>query len=641
MADYTGRTLGKYQLQERLGRGGMAEVYKAYQRGLDRFVAVKILHPHLSDTPDFVGRFKREAQAIAQLHHPHIVQVFDFDAQDELYYMIMEYVAGASLKTRLDELFARGERLPLADVMRLFQALLDAVGYAHAHGMVHRDLKPANVLLEKAADGSAIVRPVLTDFGIAKIVGAAKFTETGVSVGTPHYMSPEQGQGESGDVRSDLYALGVVLFECLAGQVPFDGETSVAVLLKHISAPIPSLLERRPELPPALEAIVRTALAKEPADRYQSAADMWAALAQLKFDAEVTTQIAVGRPALSGPPARAAAAPRPPRPRLPRWLVLALVFVVSIGLGLAGVYGAVRLFNPPPMASARATASAESAAGNYQLAADGYSAILAAAPNDVPALLGRAAAYEALGQMSDALADVGQALTADPANATAYEERARLSLQYGLADDPAAALADLDRAIELAPDAHAYFLRGWALLNFPLTDGARSPQAALPDLLKAAALDAANAETQFTLAQTYLLLARPFDGLAAANRAIELSPRAAVYYLLRAHLQFSLNDSHAASDDLSMALGLETAPAAQAALLLERGFLNHALGEAAAARADLERAASLDSTAMLIPFLRAVLDPAAPRPAPADFTLAAGAAPDDPIWQALVAQAAG
>src|SRR3990172_4222499 len=138
MADNSGRTLGKYQLQERLGRGGMAEVYRAYQRGLDRYVAVKILHPHLAEAPDFVGRFRREAQAVAQLHHPHIVQIFDFDVEDDLYYMVMEYIAGASLKSRLDDLFSRGERLPVSDVMRLFRALLDAVGYAHAHGMVHR-----------------------------------------------------------------------------------------------------------------------------------------------------------------------------------------------------------------------------------------------------------------------------------------------------------------------------------------------------------------------------------------------------------------------------------------------------------------------------------------------------------------------
>src|SRR3989338_1102770 len=152
MTDYSGRTLGRYHLQERLGRGGMAAGYRAYQAGLERFVAVKTLPPHLTDAPDFIGRFRREAQAVAQLHHPHIVQVFDFAVEAELHYMVMEYVAGASLKARLDDLYRSGQRLPLPEVLRLFRALLDAAGYAHAAGIVHRDLKPANVMLDRADD---------------------------------------------------------------------------------------------------------------------------------------------------------------------------------------------------------------------------------------------------------------------------------------------------------------------------------------------------------------------------------------------------------------------------------------------------------------------------------------------------------
>jgi serine/threonine protein kinase len=184
--------------------------------------------------------------------------------------MVMEYVPGVSLKAHLDDLFVRGERMPVDEVLGLFRALLDAVGYAHAQGMIHRDLKPANVMLEiENAEGSqqkadvtppayrlppSAYRPVLTDFGIAKILGGSTFTASGVTVGTPTYMSPEQGSGEPGDARSDLYALGVVLYECLTGQVPFQGDTSVAVLLKHISAPIPPLRDTLPELPASLSA---------------------------------------------------------------------------------------------------------------------------------------------------------------------------------------------------------------------------------------------------------------------------------------------------------------------------------------------------------------------------------------------------
>jgi serine/threonine-protein kinase len=312
MADLAGHTLGKYQLQERLGRGGMAEVYKAYHPGLDRFVAVKVLHPHLAEASDFLGRFKREAQAVARLRHPHIVQVYDFDVEGEQHYMVMEYVPGVSLKAHLDDLFVRGERMPVDEVLGLFRALLDAVGYAHAQGMIHRDLKPANVMLEiENAEGSqqkadvtppayrlppSAYRPVLTDFGIAKILGGSTFTASGVTVGTPTYMSPEQGSGEPGDARSDLYALGVMLYECLTGQVPFQGDTSAAILLKHISAPIPPLRDTLPELPTSLERVVEKALAKNPDERYPSAGEMQAALAGLIPASQAMTSIEAAVP---------------------------------------------------------------------------------------------------------------------------------------------------------------------------------------------------------------------------------------------------------------------------------------------------------------------------------------------------------
>jgi serine/threonine-protein kinase len=231
----------------------MAEVYQAYHPNLNRYVAIKILHPHLADAPDFIGRFRREAQSVAQLHHPHIVQIFDFDAQSDLTYMVMEYIEGPSLKTRLDDLYRSGERLPLPDVLAIFRALLAAVGYAHAHGMVHRDLKPANVMLDEkrkerdrektnppssiSLSSSLSFRPVLTDFGIAKILGAEKFTATNAAIGTPAYMSPEQGQGHSGDERSDLYALGIMPMNASPGKCPTKATPPVSVLLKHVTSP--------------------------------------------------------------------------------------------------------------------------------------------------------------------------------------------------------------------------------------------------------------------------------------------------------------------------------------------------------------------------------------------------------------------
>src|SRR5512136_1323917 len=189
MATLTGTTLGKYQVLERLGRGGMADVYRAHHTRLDRDVAIKVLHPHLIEGQDFLARFEREAKAVASLKHPHIVQVFDFDSQDDLQYLVMELIDGGSLRGRLEELAKSTARLPRDDTRRIFGHVASALDYAHRRGMLHRDVKPANVLLDR--DGDAY----LSDFGIARILSETQFTTTGALIGTPHYMSPEQGKG--------------------------------------------------------------------------------------------------------------------------------------------------------------------------------------------------------------------------------------------------------------------------------------------------------------------------------------------------------------------------------------------------------------------------------------------------------------
>lgn len=272
MLDLTGKTLGKYRLVEQLGQGGMAQVYKAYQPELDRYVALKILHPHLTGDEDFAARFQREARAIASLHHPHIVQVYDSDTAEGLAFLVMEYLEGTTLKARLRDLDCRQELMPLGEVADLFDALTSALDHAHQQGMVHRDLKPANILI--TSDG----RLVLTDFGIAQMVDATTITESGGTLGTPAYMSPEQGRGERGDARSDIYALGVLLYQLTTGRVPFEADTPYAVILKHITAPLPPPRSIRPELPEAVERVILKALAKDPDDRYQAAGEMGRAL---------------------------------------------------------------------------------------------------------------------------------------------------------------------------------------------------------------------------------------------------------------------------------------------------------------------------------------------------------------------------
>jgi serine/threonine protein kinase len=273
MSDLTGQTLGNYRIVERIGRGGMATVYKAYQPALERYVAVKVIHQQLaSDEEQFLKRFHREAKSVATLRHPNIVQVFDFGIQDDLSYMVMEYLDGTTLKAELNALAQKGETMPLAQVLSIFQDIAKAVAYAHRRGMIHRDIKPGNVMLTSKG-------VVLTDFGVARIVGGAQYTATGAVTGTPAYMSPEQGQGERGDERSDVYALSVVLYEMVTGRVPFDADTPLAVIFKHISDPLPLPRQLNPAIPEAVEQVLLKGLAKEPDDRYQAVAEMSKALA--------------------------------------------------------------------------------------------------------------------------------------------------------------------------------------------------------------------------------------------------------------------------------------------------------------------------------------------------------------------------
>jgi serine/threonine protein kinase len=259
---------------ERLGRGGMAEVYRAHQSSLGRDVAIKVLHPFLADDPEFKTRFQKEARNIAKLRHPNIVQVYDFenDSEQENYYMVMELVDGPTLKDMLGNYTEQGKLVAINDTVRIIREAASALSYAHSMGMIHRDVKPANLMLDSND------RVVLTDFGIAKIVTGVQFTASGGMVGTPAYMSPEQGLGEQGDERSDLYSLGVIFYQMLTGKLPYEGDTPLAVILKHLNDPVKSPKDLRRELPASLDDIVMQLMAKEPSDRYQTATELIADL---------------------------------------------------------------------------------------------------------------------------------------------------------------------------------------------------------------------------------------------------------------------------------------------------------------------------------------------------------------------------
>jgi len=267
-----GQNLGKYRILEPLGRGGMAQVYKAYHPQLDRYVAIKILRSDLVEEVEFLARFRREARAVAALRHPHIVQIYDFDAQDDLYYMVMELLEGDTLKAYLNAMRVRGERLPLGETVRIFSDVLDGLSYAHGEGIIHRDLKPANIMLTRRGQA------VLTDFGIAQIVGGTQYTVSGALMGTLSYMAPEQGLDGHCDVRSDIYSLGIAYYEALTGTVPFDADTPLAILMKHINDPLPMPRMYDPSIPEPFERVALKALAKRADDRFQSAAAMTEAL---------------------------------------------------------------------------------------------------------------------------------------------------------------------------------------------------------------------------------------------------------------------------------------------------------------------------------------------------------------------------
>jgi tRNA A-37 threonylcarbamoyl transferase component Bud32 len=285
-----GQTLGKYRVLEALGRGGMARVYRAYHPQLERYVAIKVLRSDLVEDEEFLARFQREARAVAGLRHAHIVQVFDFDTQDDIYYMVMELLEGDTLKARLNDYRSRGERMPFGEVVRVLLDVLDALAYAHSEGMVHRDIKPANILLTRR--GQAVV----TDFGIAHIVGGTQHTAAGALMGTLNYIAPEQGLEGHSDARSDIYTVGIVFYEMLTGRTPFDADTPLAVLMKHLQDPLPLPRRIDPGIPVSFERVVLKALAKRPEDRYQSAEEMAGALRQAASEAKVELPARISLP---------------------------------------------------------------------------------------------------------------------------------------------------------------------------------------------------------------------------------------------------------------------------------------------------------------------------------------------------------
>ena len=277
MSKWNGKTLGKVQVGELIARGGMAEVYMGEHTALNRKVAVKIMRDHVDADPDNHVRFEREARVVAGLRHPNIIQVFDYELVDGQPCLIMELVPGASLGNYLKALHKREEKLPLNIVAHILSSLASAIDYAHSQHIIHRDIKPANVLLRSASGPinpdqplPADVEPILTDFGLVRLLDSSIQTSTGTVSGTPSYMSPEQARGDKVDSKTDIYSLGVMLYEMLAGMVPFEADSSFGVLMKHLNDPPPPIFGISPDL----QLIINRTLSKNPEIRYTSAKEM-------------------------------------------------------------------------------------------------------------------------------------------------------------------------------------------------------------------------------------------------------------------------------------------------------------------------------------------------------------------------------
>ena len=272
--DLIGAMLGHYRILAPLGQGGMARVYRAHQENLDREVAVKVLPPWYATDRNFVDRFKQEARVVARLSHANIVMVHDAGEQDGHIYIVMQLVDGGTLKQLLDQFQAEDKTMDVAEANRIFKQLASALSYAHERGIIHRDVKPVNVLMDRSG------RPILSDFGIAKVLASTReqLTRPGTGVGTPEYMSPEQCRGEAVDRRSDIYSLGVMLFEALTGRTPFQGENYPALAHSHIYELPPRPSSLNPAITPTIEQVILKALMKEPVQRFQQVSEMADAL---------------------------------------------------------------------------------------------------------------------------------------------------------------------------------------------------------------------------------------------------------------------------------------------------------------------------------------------------------------------------
>lgn len=359
MTDWLGKTIGRVRIEKLLARGGMAEVYLGTHLTLERLVAIKLLQSHIEEDPDLLERFHREAKVVAGLRHSNIVQIFDFDAIDGHPYIVMEYLRGPTLATYLRGLHEKNDRIPYQQVVRLLKTLTAALDYAHEQGVIHRDIKPGNIMLHIKSGDIPLDQPltedveiILTDFGLVRIAHATTQTAAGTVSGTPAYMSPEQARGDKTDHRTDIYSLGIVLYEMLAGRVPFEADSQLTVIYMHINNPPPPI----PDVSDEIQAVINRALAKDPNERYPSSGEMAAefsrAVDKLLKAEELKSRVVESE--VIAAPVKSEEKPKPAHRR--SWLPVGVFsFVCLLALG-AGAWG-ITTFLPSLSPAARMVAA--------------------------------------------------------------------------------------------------------------------------------------------------------------------------------------------------------------------------------------------------------------------------------------------
>jgi tRNA A-37 threonylcarbamoyl transferase component Bud32 len=353
MPEWTGKTIGNVRIDKELGRGGMAEVYVGTHLRLARLVTVKVMHSYIEADPELQARFEREAKVVAALRHTNIVQIFDFDIAEGHPYIVMEYIRGPSLAAYLRELNSRNEKLQPTQVARLLSIIAAALDYAHEQGVIHRDIKPGNIILHNKTGLfssdlplSLLTEPVITDFGLVRIHTTTQ-TSAGKVSGTPAYMSPEQARGLTVDHRSDIYSLGIVLYELMAGHVPFEAETNWAVIFKHISDPPAPI----PGIQPAVQNVIDRALAKDPDVRHQTcqelAADYMDAIGVVSEANAVRSGAAFP---VTRQPEPVTASEKRAQPAIPAWKRIAAYSLPAILLLAVAIWGVSTLLSPNGLA---------------------------------------------------------------------------------------------------------------------------------------------------------------------------------------------------------------------------------------------------------------------------------------------------